>query len=148
MKNNSRQYSIRYVSNSLNISCTVDIQHFNTSSQQRECLIGPPPPPTPFSIVSRCFSIPRVDDPPQDDWTLISMLLRFPGSHDSQTGHICLRFQIWRVAIDNQEDARAGSGPITHVRASPRTSHRFGHLRSSSDISGHLGDKFHPQKYK
>ena len=74
-----------------------------------------------------------------DEWIL--MRVRFPGS---QTGHICLRFHL---AIDDQEDARAGSGQITRVRASPRTSHRFGHLRSSSDISGHLGDRFHPQKY-
>lgn len=69
-----------------------------------------------------------------DEWIL--MRVRFPGS---QTGHICLRFHL---AIDDQEDARAGSGQITRVRASPRTSHRFGHLRSSSDISGHLGDNF------
>ena len=97
--------------------------------------------PVTLSIVSSCYSIPAVDhlDQMSGSWSGSDFPVVRPDIFVSDF--------ISRVAIADQEDARAGSGQITRVRASPRTSHRFGHLRSSSDISGHLGDRFHPQSY-
>ena len=117
---------------------------FNTSSHWRECLIRPPPPPTPFSIVSRWFSIPRVDDPPPDDWTLISMLLRFPGSHDSQTGHICLGFHLVGNRRSGPASCRIGpKDPESEEKEDNRRAQFATHLpasfRPSRVIFGHFG---------
>ena len=48
-----------------------------------------------------------------DEWTLILMRLRFPGSH---TGHICLRFHLARSSQDARVVSRIEDKPARAVR--------------------------------